>query len=104
MGVMEQILEQLKLLNERIDSLSAAGGRGEPLLIDGKAALSPKEAAELTGIGRQNLIELCRAGKVPHFKNGSHYLLPVKPLLEWLESEAYANLRSEESNFIRLIS
>ena len=85
---MEQILEQLKQLNEKIDALPAAGERGSAVLIDGKAALSTNEASEMTGIGRQILIDMAKIGKVPHFMNGSNYMFPVKPLLAWMESEA----------------
>ncbi len=106
MGVMEQILEQLQKLNEKINALPAASQRGGTVLIDGKAALNTKEAVGLTGIGKQNLIEMARIGKIPHFKNGSNYIFPVKPLLEWMESEAYQNMEKnkpeKEFNIMRL--
>lgn len=96
MGVMEEILEQLKQLNEKIDNLPAAAGGGETVLIDGKAALSTDEAVELTGIGRQNLINGANAGRIPHFKNGSKYMFPVALLLKWMESEAYKNMEKSK--------
>ena len=99
MGVLEKILEQIKLLNERIDNLSANGQEGRPVLIDGKAALSSSEAAELTGIGEANLKEMARSGRVPYFMNGSYYKFPVRPLLEWMEAEAFKNMdRKKASN------
>lgn len=92
MGVMEQILEQLQKLNEKIDALPAAGERGSAVLIDGKAALNVKEASKLTGVGEENLKEMARVGRVPHFMNGSHYKFPIKSLLAWMETEAYKNM------------
>src|SRR5690554_4435017 len=97
MGVMEEILEELRQLNDKIDSLPAAAGSGETVLIDGKAALSSNEASELTGVGRQNLIDMANIGKVPHFKNGTHYMFPVRPLLTWMETEAYRNMEKKKT-------
>lgn len=57
MGVMEKLLEEFKNLREDISNLSAAGRGGGPVLIDGKAAIGANEASELSGIGRNNLIE-----------------------------------------------
>lgn len=97
MGVMEKILEQLQQLNEKIDSLSVASKEGDAVLIDGKAALTTNEAKELTGIGRQNLIDMAKIGKVPHFMNGSDYRFPVRPLLKWMETEAYRNMKKKKA-------
>ncbi|QTL96525.1 helix-turn-helix domain-containing protein [Iocasia frigidifontis] len=97
MGVMEQILQQLKEMTEKIDSLPAAAGKDGAVLIDGKAALTTNEAKELTGIGRQNLIDMAKIGKVPHFMNGSDYRFPVRPLLKWMESEAYRNMEKKKT-------
>ncbi|MTI61985.1 MAG: helix-turn-helix domain-containing protein [Firmicutes bacterium] len=97
MGVMEKILEQLQQLNEKIDSLPAATGEDGAVLIDGKAALTTPEASKLTGIGRQNLIDMAKIGKAPHFMNGSYYMFPVRPLLKWMESEAYKNMEKKKT-------
>ncbi len=103
MGVMEEILQQLKQLNKKIDSLPAAGQDGNPVLIDGKVSLSTPEASELTGIGRQNLCDMARVGKIPHFKNGSYYMFPVKALLDWMDTEAYRNMeKNTEPDFDEL--
>lgn len=62
---MEQILEQLQKLNEKIDALPAASREGGTVLIDGKAALNAKEASKLTGVREENLKEMARVGRVP---------------------------------------
>lgn len=70
LGVMEQLLEEFKKLRKDINELSAAGGDGGPVLIDGKAAIGVNEASEISGIGRNNLIEQTKRGEWPYFKNG----------------------------------
>lgn len=92
MGVMEELLEEFKKLRNDINELSAAGGEGEPLLIEGKAAIGVNEASEISGIGRNNLVEQTKRGEWPHFKNGIQYKYPVKEFLKAMNEKGLKNM------------
>ncbi len=52
--------------------------------LEGRAALSVVEVAELLGIGRSAAYEACRRGDIPTRRLGRRLLIPVPALLEWL--------------------
>lgn len=94
-GIMENIHKQLCELNEKIDHLSDMGGE-IPSLIDGKAALTAPEAAEILGMERNLLNKQAKRGEWPYFKKGSHYMYPVRPLLERMEEKGKNNMEQNK--------
>lgn len=92
MGVMEELLEEIKKLRSEVNKLSAADGGGETVLIEGKAAIGVNEASEISGIGRNNLIEQTKNGEWPYFMNGNQYKYPVKPFLKKMEEKGIKNM------------
>jgi len=99
MGVMEQLLEEFKKLRIDINELSAAGGGGGPVLIDGKAAIGVNEASEISGIGRNNLIEQTKQGEWPYFKNGIQYKYPVKEFVKTMNEKGIKNMEDIQKEF-----
>lgn len=96
MGVMEQILEQLKQLNEKIDNLPAAVGGVETVLIDGKAALDAKELADYLGVSAQVIREQSRQGRIPFVEVASKRVYPVAIINQWLAEESSKNYIREK--------
>lgn len=92
MGVMEELLEEIKLLRQEVNNLSAAGGESDPVLIDGKAVIDVKEAVKISGVGRNNLIEQTKNGEWPYFKNGNQYKYPLKSFLKAMEEKSIKNM------------
>lgn len=91
MGELEKLNKNIELLIEKIDDLPTASGAGTTQLIDGKANLNPKEAAEFLGMGEQTLRELAHSNQIPHIKNGRYFLFPVSELYNWLRITANKN-------------
>lgn len=55
---------------------------------DETLTLRPAEAAQLLGIGRNAVFDLCRAGVIPHMRLGRRILIPRRLFEEWLERSA----------------
>lgn len=56
----------------------------DPLKVDGKLALRPKDAAVAIGISERMLFELTKNGQVPHRRIGRAVVYPVDLLREWM--------------------
>ena len=54
----------------------------EPVDLQGRLALRPKEAAQALGIGERTLRQMLP--ELPHIHLGQAVLLPIEPLREWL--------------------
>ncbi len=52
--------------------------------LEGRAAISVAEVAELLGIGRSAAYEACRRGDIPTRRLGRRLLIPVPAFIEWL--------------------
>jgi excisionase family DNA binding protein len=48
--------------------------------------LSPRQAAELTGLGMNACYALLKNGEMPSIKSGKKYFIPKSALLKWLEN------------------
>jgi excisionase family DNA binding protein len=55
--------------------------------------LSVRDAAVLSGIGRDALYRLVQDGQIPHLKIGRRVLIPRAALEKWLNEEAARNAR-----------
>jgi hypothetical protein len=104
-GVMEELLEEIKKLRSEVNNLSAAGQESEPVLINGKAVIDVKEAVKISGIGRNNLIEQTKNGEWPYFKNGNQYKYPLKSFLKAMEEKSLKNMEEakEELDFYQSV-
>lgn len=91
MGPLEQMVEELKEINHKLDELPAAAGSGSPQLIEGKAVLNTREASNYTNIGEGNLRDLARSNQIPHIMNGNHFLFPISALNDWLRETSQKN-------------
>ena len=54
-----------------------------------RAALSPAEFAEVTGLNREFVYRAAAAGRIPHRRIGARILIPVAALDAWLGGEEY---------------
>lgn len=95
---MEKILEELKVLNEKIERFSvqnieALPGKGEKH----KEVLDAKEVAELLGVSRQTIYEHTKQGRIPFIEIGSSKKYPKKSIMKWmLETADKNNFRKKE--------
>ena len=55
---------------------------------DGKLLLSVREAAQLLGVGKGLVYNLCAEGVLPHLRLGRKLLLPRAGLVEWVKRTA----------------
>lgn len=60
----------------------------------GVRCLRPKEAAELTGLEEAYIQALCRTAKLPAFKSGKYWLIPVEGFRQWQERQGLDKERS----------
>ncbi len=61
-----------------------------------RPVLTVQEAMKLTLIGENSLYRLIRENKFPHIKIGNRILVPYKPMMEWLEQQAWDTVNSGE--------
>ncbi len=56
----------------------------DPLKVDGKLALRPRDAAVAIGISERMLFDLTKNGEIPHRRIGRAVVYPVDLLREWM--------------------
>lgn len=105
MGVMEELLEEIKKLRSEVNNLSAADQERSAVLINGKAVIGVKKASEISGIGRNNLVEQTKNGEWPYFKNGREYKYPLKAFLKAMEEKSIKNMEEakEEMDYFKSV-
>lgn len=54
---------------------------------DNQILLTPKQAKDLLGVGRNEIYNLCRAKGFPSFKIGSKYYINKQKLQEWADKQ-----------------
>ena len=81
MGVMEEILQELRLLREEVKNASTDPKTEQKLI-------SVKEAKEMLGVSKATIYELIKQDKIPHLMIGDRKLLPKRELIEWISKEA----------------
>lgn len=91
MGILEELLSEIKDIKEIINEFESSNSNGLSLL-DGKAAISVNEASEISGIGRNNLVEQTKQGKWPYFKNGIQYKYPVREFIKAMNEKGIKNM------------
>lgn len=60
-----------------------------------RATMQTKPAAEYLGISYWKLLELVKAGKVPHIRVGGRILFRRESLDKWLEEQEATSVRKE---------
>lgn len=98
MGVLEELLSEIKEIKKTLNEFGASNSEGN-FLLDGKAAIGANEASELSGIGRNNLIEQTKQGKWPYFKNGTQYKYPVKEFIKSMNEKGIENMEEIQKRF-----
>lgn len=58
-----------------------------------KLILTPKEAAEITGIGENKIRELCHTSHFPAFRVGNRFRIDREGLKKWIASSATAKVQ-----------
>ena len=77
--------EWLTALDRLMDAMPAPGsGAVSPLPPGCKLAYRVAEAAEMIGIGKEKVQQLCRRGVIPSVKVGAAVLIPALELQAWL--------------------
>ncbi|SDC31632.1 MULTISPECIES: helix-turn-helix domain-containing protein [unclassified Candidatus Frackibacter] len=92
-GVMEEILEELREMNEKLDNLSV----GTTLETE---MMSVKEAADFLKISKGKMYEMIRQNEVPYVSAGKRKLISKQALLEWIEEEAETEQQAAEVQVI----
>lgn len=59
------------------------------------STMPTKEAAQYLGIGYWKLLELAKAGKVPHIRLDGRLLFRRETLDRWMEEQEQASMRQE---------
>lgn len=97
-GVMEEILNELKELNNKIDNMPVQGMAPHPVGNESiKEVLDAKEVAELLGVSRQTIYEHTKQGRIPHIEIGSAKKYPKKSIIKWMLETAEKNqIREKE--------
>jgi excisionase family DNA binding protein len=70
----------LPLLLARIQAAPATDGAADP---GPPRCLKPRDVAALTGLEEAYVHALCRAGRLPAFKTGKYWLIPVERFRAW---------------------
>lgn len=60
-----------------------------------KATMPTKPAARYLGVSYWKLLELAKAGEVPHIRVGGRILFRRESLNKWLEQQEAASIRQE---------
>lgn len=77
-GVMEEILEELREMNEKIDNLPVQSNSETEMM-------SVKEAAKFLKISKGKMYEMIRQNEVPYVAVGKRKLISKQELLKWIE-------------------
>ena len=56
--------------------------------LQGRLALTPREAAPLIGVGFNKIYALCHRKDFPAIRVGQNYIIPVDALRNWLNTQA----------------
>jgi excisionase family DNA binding protein len=64
------------------------------VLLPGRLALRPREAARALGIGERTLRQILP--EIPHVRVGSAVVIPVDLLREWLRHRAHVEVRKAD--------
>lgn len=70
----------LKLSTNQTPSPNLGRGEGG----EGLPVMNPAQAAAYLGLSETNVREMLRAGKIPHQRSGSRYLIGREALDQWL--------------------
>ncbi len=89
MGVMEEVLEELRVISEKLDSLSNRGGKKQATM------LNVEETAQFLKISTTKVYELMKQKEIPFIKAGRRKLVPKNRLLDWINQNAEDNQRSD---------
>lgn len=84
MGVMEEILAELKNLNEKIDDLAVGGGTNTETQM-----LSVEEAADFLKLSKTKVYEMIRQKEIPYTPMGRRKLISKVVLLDWIQENTY---------------
>lgn len=82
MGVMEKVLEELKEINQKLDSLSTQDEKRETIM------LNVDETAQFLKISTTKVYELMKQKEIPFIKAGRRKLIPKNRLLDWIDDSA----------------
>ena len=92
MGVMEKILEEIKVLNKKIEDLP--NNNQSMLNENDKSTYDPKELAEILNVSRKLIYEQTNQGRIPHIKLNSKIIFPKAAIEKWI-------METSEDNYIR---
>jgi excisionase family DNA binding protein len=78
-------LERLKaIIWPRLFLLTSPSERPRAEPLDDLRHVTPIQVAELLGVKEAYVHELCRSHRIPAFKEGKYWMIPVSELREWL--------------------
>ncbi|WP_239559278.1 helix-turn-helix domain-containing protein [Sporohalobacter salinus] len=79
---MEQILEQLEVLNEKIEQIDK-----QEQVVEQKL-LSVEETTEIVSLSETKIYELIKQEKIPYVMIGRRRMIPKKELSEWISQKS----------------
>ncbi|MCK8817174.1 helix-turn-helix domain-containing protein [Natroniella sulfidigena] len=89
MGVLEEVLEELKEINQKMEQLATLDQSKETKM------LNVDEAAQFLKLSTTKVYELMRQREIPFVKAGRRKLIPKQMLLEWIDQNAQDNQQVE---------
>lgn len=91
MGILEEMLSEIREIKKALNEVNLSDSN-DYFLFDGKAAIGINEASELSGIGRNNLVEQTKRGEWPYFKNGIQYKYPGREFIKAMNEKGIKNM------------
>lgn len=95
MGILEEILQKVEALGEKIESLESR----EP---ERKGVYTAEEAAEYLKVSQRTIYNLINAGELERVKIGSRKVIPGKVLDEYIEENVSREDRPYQNNITKV--
>lgn len=84
-GMMVELLEQIKVLGDKIDSMQNANASIQSQKTE-RELLTTMEVANILKVARITVYRMANRGDIPCYKNGKHLKFYKDEIMEWVDS------------------
>ena len=86
---MEQLLDELKEINQKLDNISSESHKIENVM------MNVEETAEFLKISDSKVYELMKQNQIPFVKAGRRKLVPKNKLLKWIDNSIETGIEKQ---------
>ena len=84
-AMMVELLEQIKVLGEKIDSIQCANASNQSQKTD-RELLTTMEVARMLKVARITVYRMASRGDIPCYRNGKYLMFYREEILQWVDA------------------